>query len=114
MTNTFFTIIQFAFTVPNIGLLTLVSLFAPSFLKRMQRSRCQTVLKLCGNEITYNYCISIVVVMICSAQIFAGVGFPHPVPEFLEDLAKPSREEAIHFLGKLCSCLALLVTAIQR
>lgn len=48
-----------------------------------------------------------------SAQIFAGVGFPHPVPEFLEDLAKPSREEAIHFLGKLCSCLALLVTAIQ-
>ena len=114
MTNTFLTVIQFAFTVPNSGLFTLVSLFSPSFLKPMQRSRCQTVLKLCGSEITYNYCVSIVVVMICSAQIFAGVGFPHPVPEFLEDLAKPSREEAIHFLGKLCSCLALLVTAIQR
>lgn len=48
-----------------------------------------------------------------SAQIFTGVGFPHSVPDFLEDLAKPTREEAIHFLGKLCSCLALLVSAIQ-
>jgi len=49
-----------------------------------------------------------------SAQIFSGVGFPHPVPpDFLEDLPKPSREEAIEFLGRLCSCLAQVVTAIQ-
>ena len=50
----------------------------------------------------------------CSAQIFSGVGFPHPVPDFLGDLPKPTREEAIRFLGRLCSCLALVVTAIQR
>ncbi|KAL9958438.1 hypothetical protein ACROYT_G035450 [Oculina patagonica] len=49
-----------------------------------------------------------------SAQIFSGVGFPHPVPlNLLEDLAKPTREEAIQFLGRLCSCLAFVVTAIQ-
>ncbi|KAJ7378137.1 RNA endoribonuclease [Desmophyllum pertusum] len=49
-----------------------------------------------------------------SAQIFNGVGFPHPVPlGFLEDLAKPTRDEAIQFLSRLCSCLAFVVTAIQ-
>ncbi|KAL9958587.1 hypothetical protein ACROYT_G035620 [Oculina patagonica] len=48
------------------------------------------------------------------AQIFSGVGFPHPVPlNLLEDLAKPTREEAIQFLGRLCSCLAFVVNAIQ-
>lgn len=50
-----------------------------------------------------------------SAQIFNGVGFPHPVPlNFLEDLPKPTRDEAIQFLGRLCSCLAFVVNAIQR
>ena len=50
-----------------------------------------------------------------SAQIFNGVGFPHPVPlTFLEDLAKPTREEAIQFLSRLSSCLAFVVSAIQR
>jgi len=50
-----------------------------------------------------------------SAQIFSGVGFPHPVPlNFLEDLAKPTRQEAIQFLSRLSSCLAFVVSAIQR
>lgn len=49
-----------------------------------------------------------------SAQIFNGVGFPHPVSlDFLEDLAKPTREEAIQFLSRLSSCLAFVVSAIQ-
>lgn len=49
-----------------------------------------------------------------SAQIYCGVGFPHPIPpDVLEGLTKPTREEAIQFLGRLSSCLALVVTAIQ-
>lgn len=56
-----------------------------------------------------------ILVAYSSAQIFNGVGFPHPVPlGFLEDLAKPTRDEAIQFLSRLCSCLAFVVTAIQR
>lgn len=42
------------------------------------------------------------------------MGFPHPVSlDFLEDLAKPTREEAIQFLSRLSSCLAFVVSAIQ-
>lgn len=49
-----------------------------------------------------------------SAQIFNGVGFPHPIPQnVLKDLAQPSREQAVQFLSRLCSCLAFVVTAIQ-
>ncbi|PFX28137.1 Transcriptional protein SWT1 [Stylophora pistillata] len=49
-----------------------------------------------------------------SAQIFNGVGFPHPIPQnVLKDLAQPSSEQAVQFLSRLCSCLAFVVTAIQ-
>lgn len=72
-------------------------------------------------EIVSSNCLPRFIIFVCigfsfnSAQIYSGVGFPHPVPpDLLKDLTKPTQEEAIQFLGRLMSSLTLVVTAIQR
>ncbi|KAK3727177.1 hypothetical protein QZH41_015196, partial [Actinostola sp. cb2023] len=50
-----------------------------------------------------------------SAQIFNALSYPNSIPEsVIENLPKPTRDEAISFLGLLCRCLGALVTALHN
>ncbi|XP_048587290.1 uncharacterized protein LOC5502110 isoform X3 [Nematostella vectensis] len=48
-----------------------------------------------------------------SAQIFNALSYPHNIPLSLENLPKPTKEEAITFLNRLAPCLSSLVSALQ-
>ncbi|XP_031557115.1 uncharacterized protein LOC116293784 [Actinia tenebrosa] len=49
-----------------------------------------------------------------SAQIFNALSYPNPIPpSVIENLPKPTKDEAITFLGRLCRCLGTLVSALQ-